>query len=148
MNIDVQHVVVAAGSGGTVAGLALGLKLLGSPILVHGVMVSDTTAYFYEEINKIFSDLGVSDKAEELVDIIDGWKGPGYDKNTPEELKLVVTIAQESGILLDSCYTLKAAKCMLEHPKFEHQNVLFVHTGGTFGLYSKLDQLPVTTNTF
>jgi len=56
---------------------------LNSKIRITGAIVCDTVSYFYTEINKIFSDLGAPYKAEELVDIVDGWKGVGYDKNTP-----------------------------------------------------------------
>jgi len=131
-----------------VAGLALGFKLLNSKIRVTGAIVCDSIEYFQTEIDQLYSDLGVTYKAKDLIDIVDGWKGPGYDKNTQQELDLVVSIAKQTGIILDSCYTLKAAKCMLEHNKFENKNVLFIHSGGLFGLYSKLDNLPVNILSF
>ena len=48
--------VYAAGSGGTGAGLILGIKLLGLPWRAVGVNVCDDEAYFVAEIGKIVED--------------------------------------------------------------------------------------------
>ena len=63
----------------------------------------------------------------------------------PEELKLIKEVAQTEGIFLDPVYTAKAFYGMVEElkrdPKCFGERVIFIHTGGIFGLFSKADEL-------
>ena len=52
----------------------------------HVVNVCDDAAYFYQKINEDLQIGGLDVQAEELIDIIDGYKGKGYGKSTEEEL--------------------------------------------------------------
>ena len=52
----------------------------------HAVNVCDDAAYFYQKINEDLQIGGLDVQAEELIDIIDGYKGQGYGKSTEEEL--------------------------------------------------------------
>ena len=48
--------------------------------------VCDDAAYFYQKINEDLQIGGLNVPAEEIIDIIDGYKGKGYGKSTEEEL--------------------------------------------------------------
>ena len=48
--------------------------------------VCDDAAYFYLKINEDLQIGGLNVLAEEIIDIIDGYKGEGYGKSTEEEL--------------------------------------------------------------
>ena len=52
----------------------------------HAVNVCDDAAYFYHEINEDLQIGGLDVQAEELIDIVNGFKGKGYGKSTEEEL--------------------------------------------------------------
>jgi len=52
-------------------------------------------------------------------------------------------ISSHTGIILDPTYTLKAANAIINDERFMKRKVLFIHTGGLFSIYSKIDQLPL-----
>lgn len=141
-------VVYACGSGGTGAGLILGAKLLGLAargIRVAGVNVCDDRAYFIDAIGKICADaeerwqlpvhIGPDD-----IDIVDGHVGLGYAKSRPEELATIRDVCRSDGIVLDPVYTGKAFHGVVaelkKDPKRFGDSVIFVHTGGMFGLFA------------
>jgi len=50
LGLDIEDIVVATGTGSTVGGLALGMKLLNSSIRVHGVCVCNSSEYFLKSL--------------------------------------------------------------------------------------------------
>ena len=53
---------------------------------LHAITVCDNKEYFYEHINEMLHEVGLTEQvAEDLVDIIDGYKGEGYGQSTPED---------------------------------------------------------------
>ena len=52
----------------------------------HAVNVCDNAAYFYEKINEDLRMGGLDVQAEDIIDIIDGYKGKGYAISSQEEL--------------------------------------------------------------
>ena len=48
--------------------------------------MSDNAAYFYNKINEDLRRGGINDKAEDITDIIDGYKGGGSGVSTLYEL--------------------------------------------------------------
>lgn len=145
--LGITDIVVALGSGGTAAGLAAGLSLLNMPIRLHAVNVCDDADYFHRHIQELFDDLGLTIDARKQIDIIDGYVGLGYAKSRSEELTLLCDVARETGILLDPVYTGKAFMALQQElhanpDRFQGHKILFVHTGGLFGLYPIKDRLP------
>eukprot|EP01125_Pyxidicula_operculata_P019001 TRINITY_DN6845_c0_g1_i1.p1 TRINITY_DN6845_c0_g1~~TRINITY_DN6845_c0_g1_i1.p1 ORF type:complete len:256 (-),score=37.63 TRINITY_DN6845_c0_g1_i1:2-769(-) len=134
--LKVDDIVVALGSGGSLLGLAIGNYLTGSKYKIHGVCASDNPQYFYNHLNEVLKEMNASFKAEDICSIIGGYVGLGYSKNTDDELKLLVDIAKDTGVILDSTYTLKAVKAVVEQERFTKRNVLYIHTGGLFNLYA------------
>ncbi|HKB16674.1 MAG TPA: D-cysteine desulfhydrase family protein, partial [Planctomycetota bacterium] len=70
--------------------------------------------------------------------VLDGYKGAGYGKTTPEEVDDLRRIGAEEGLILDPVYTGKAFRGLLGEARRGRfragANVLFLHTGGIFGL--------------
>jgi D-cysteine desulfhydrase len=141
-------VVYACGSGGTGAGLILGAKLLGLAdrgIRVAGVNVCDDRAYFVDVISRICADadarwqLGANVTAADI-DIIDGHVGRGYAKSRPEELATIRDVCRSDGVMLDPVYTGKAFHGVITElaadPARFGAAVVFLHTGGMFGLFA------------
>jgi len=132
----------AAGSGGTTAGLLLGQRLYGMPGRVVAVAVCDDRAYFQQKIRQILPDQTFTD--DEL-DIREGYVGRGYALSRPEELRLIAQLAAQSGLVLDPVYSGKAffGLCQeIDAGRIEAgSKVLFIHTGGIFGLFPKRQEL-------
>jgi hypothetical protein len=71
-------------------------------------------------------------------------QGIGYAKSTQEELSYIIQVAHSTGIILDPVYSGKALyyfsnDIMRKQKKSFKRNdkILFIHTGGTIGLYDK-----------
>lgn len=141
-----DDLVFACGSGGTAAGLALAVHLSKYPARVHAVNVCDDAACFHRRVNDILDELGSAARSEQILDIIDGYVGRGYAQSRPEELDLLASIARTSGIILDPVYSGKAVFGLVHEwagnrERFKGDRILFIHTGGLFGLYDKLEEL-------
>ena len=118
---------------------------------VVGVNVCDDEHYFRALIHRIANEaierfsLPVTLEPAEI-GILDGYVGRGYGINRPEELALLVETARREGIVLDPVYGAKAWFALREEITRGHRfagasDVLFVHTGGVFGLFPKADEL-------
>ena len=103
----VDDIVFACGSGGTAAGLALGVALSGLSIRVHAVNVCDDADYFYDHVDRVLQELGASHKARDILDMVDGYKGLGYAVSQPQELELLRDVARQTGVILDPVYSGK-----------------------------------------
>jgi D-cysteine desulfhydrase len=143
-------VVYAAGSGGTGAGLILGVKLLALPWRVVGVNVCDDREYFLRVIGEICEQaidrfrLPIAFQRGD-VEIVDGYVGIGYAKSRPEELATLRDVARAEGLVLDPVYTGKAFHGLRSELARDRrafgERVVFVHTGGIFGLFPKSGEL-------
>lgn len=144
LGVSFDAIVSAVGSGGTAAGLELGARLFGLSGRVWGINVCDDESYFRPLVHRIATEaieryaLPV-DLAPEEIGILDGHVGDGYGKTRPEELRTLVEVARLEGIVLDPVYTGKAFHGLrreLHGPAFrDAKHVLFIHTGGLFGLF-------------
>lgn len=149
-------VVLACGSGGTAAGMALGCHLSGSNLRVHAYGVCDTPDIFYHDIDALFEGMGampvlVGGTARDMLTVIQA-KGSGYAMSSQEELKAVLDTSQATGIICDPVYSGKALYQMMRDitankDEWAGRKVIFLHTGGLLGMYEKLDQLsPLVEN--
>jgi D-cysteine desulfhydrase len=137
-----ETVVVPTGSGGTVAGLAIGFLALGVHTRVVGIPVCDDSAHFRDVSMAIgaeaHSRFGTPKLSPDTIDFIDGFQGQGYALTTPEELSFLREIATHDGLVLDPVYTNKSFRGMIETCRSGSgrmgQDILFIHTGGIFGL--------------
>lgn len=149
-------IAMACGSGGTTAGLAIGNQLVpwgsGKPLSITAYMVCDNEQYFQDHIDTAASELGikgwgssVGSGAAAAVRFVQA-KGAGYALSRSEELETITAVASSTGIVLDNVYTAKAVHAMLEEIRkspdaWEGRKIVFVHTGGMFGLYDAITSL-------
>jgi D-cysteine desulfhydrase len=142
--IHFDHMVCASGSGGTHAGIVVGLRALGSQIPVTGISVRRPVPDQERLIGGLAAEtrkfLGLPpEPTPGEVTIFDDYVGPGYSLPTPEMADAVRIFARKEGILLDPVYTGKAAAGLLDLIAQGHfrrgEKVLFLHTGGAPGLY-------------
>jgi D-cysteine desulfhydrase len=141
--IKLSAIVTAVGSGGTYAGLYLGSKISGWDIDILGFAVCRESLFFQKRIfdicltvqNELATDLKLDPQE---IHIDDGFIGPGYAKIGPTETRFIRDIAAHSGIVLDPAYTSKALLGLftwVSEGRYESgSNILFIHTGGQWGL--------------
>ena len=140
-----DHIVCAEGSGGTMAGLALGAKLFLPQTRVHGMMVdSDSFDVITLDLMRgaaqlLEADVAIDASNYDLRDMT----GPGYAKPSLEGNAAVSLMAEKEGLFLDPVYTGKAFAGLIAMAKegaFQPQdNVLFIHTGGAGGLFAVME---------
>ena len=144
MGIEFDAIISAVGSGGTYAGLCMGKKFFDIRAEVVGFNVAATAEYFVKEILRCAHEsetlLKINlDLSKEDIKIIDGYVGKGYARSRPEEIALIKHIAERQGIVLDPVYTGKAMfglSDQIKKGRFKKgQKILFIHTGGIFGLF-------------
>lgn len=148
-NEPFDSIVVAHGSGGTLAGLVLG-KLAAGEAGESTRIVGVNVCYGEKESFRLAKDslwqaiqhyrLPLSFAAMDL-EILNGYIGKGYAKSSPDELKFILKVARADAMLLDPVYTGKALfgfyqKAKAE-PGFFGKRVLFIHTGGGFGVFAQ-----------
>ncbi len=145
--IRIRRIVHATGSGGTTAGLALGVAAAGRDDLeVIGVAVCDSRAYFDARVGSICDEAAaagwVSPEVRERTrwTILDAYKGEGYGLTTPAEMEGLALLARREGLFVDPVYTNKAWRGLLgevEAGRWPNEGAtVFLHTGGLFGLFS------------
>lgn len=146
---ELSHVVVASSSGGTQAGLLLGLRSVGCGATVHGVAVYKDAARTTATVTRLVArtstllDLDAPTADEVLCD--DRFLGDGYGLPTPEMSNAVARFARTEGLVLDPVYSGKAAAALLAMAGAGELDaatgVAFVHTGGSPSLFAYVDEL-------
>ena len=83
------------------------------------------------------------DYSTDEIKIVDGYVGNGYALSRMEELEFIKKFARMEGIILDPVYTGKAMYGLYNELKKERfkecKKILFIHTGGLYGLFPKAD---------
>ena len=139
-----DYLVCAVGSGGTMAGLALGAKMYLPTTQVYGMMV-DTDPFdrivpglMREAAELLHAEIDISAEDIHLRDVC----GAGYAVPSAEGNEAISLMAKEEGLFLDPVYTGKAFAGLLQMAREgvfrESDHVLFVHTGGAGGLFAVL----------
>ena len=147
--VTFDAIVCAVGSGGTYSGLYLGNRLFGLHRRIVGITVCDNKEYFTKVcgaiVDQTLAYLGEEPDEEKAFSFIDGYKGLGYAISKEDELKFIAEIASKEGIVLDPVYTGKAFYGLYNEVKkgtFDScENILFIHTGGQYGLFPKQEQI-------
>lgn len=138
------HIVAAVGSGGTVAGLALGLRLAGLRTRVVGVVVNDslrldqsTLGGLADKSARLLRDRGARLPADVSptgnMEIVTDWLGPGYGEVTPEAATAQTLSATLEHLTLEPVYTAKAMAAVLDmnaHGHFGAGPVVYLNTNG------------------
>ncbi len=137
---DIDVLAFACGSGGTAAGVALGLGLHPSVAAQAAAFaVCDDRAYFERVIAAITREAQTLDprlKTCGPLSIYDEFKGPAYGQASREQLAFIARVAGETGLLLDPTYTGKAL-FGLSRLSPKPRRALFLHTGGLPGLLAE-----------
>lgn len=139
----VKHLVLAAGSLGTLAGCIIGNALFNLGLTIWGIDVlgnprgkEDLEGLIDDTIKKYNFDVTIKDDYNLLTEYL----GAGYNKEDYESRRYLYYLARQEGILLDPCYTAKAFYGFLDLVETEvispDEDALFLHTGGSPILFS------------
>ncbi|TWU24524.1 D-cysteine desulfhydrase family protein [Bythopirellula polymerisocia] len=140
---------VATSSGGTQVGLMLGRALLDCHNWsVRGVPVSDSVDYFRTSLRELERQTVAEFKLNVPIDqmpieLVDGFIGEGYAIPYPDAVESIHLLGRSEGIVLDPSYTSKSMTGMLSElaQRGSSRLPVFLHTGGSFGLFARRDLL-------
>jgi len=145
MNLKLDAVLVATGSGLTHAGLLAGLRAAGENVPVYGICVrrdaKQQRARIERRLAEIIDLAGLPADTAGAADISvdDTWLGPGYGRLTDEIRNALDIAATTEALILDPVYTGKVMAGLIgkvERGDFRPaDNLLFVHTGGSPALF-------------
>jgi L-cysteate sulfo-lyase len=144
LGIENAHIVLAAGSGGTLAGLMAGLVLLDSPLRLVGIDVGKLWKRFPASIARLASELCArlgQPYSFTQVPMIEGtYVGQAYAVPSEPCVAAIKCLARLEGILLDPVYTGKAFAGLLDLVESKQlgrdEPVIFLHTGGLPALFA------------
>lgn len=140
--VSLSSVVVASGSAGTHAGLAVGLEQVMPDVELIGVTVSRTVAEQQPKVVTLQQEIARSLELTAKADITlwDDYFAPSYGVPNDAGMEAVKLLARLEGILLDPVYTGKAMAGLIDgisQKRFKDEGpVLFIHTGGAPALFA------------
>lgn len=141
--IEPQVVILPSATGGTQAGLLLGLRLGGLVTRVVGIAVATPPAELRPLIETVLDGLrplaGIAADVSEIE--LDGdYRGPAYGVPTAAAVAATELLARTEGILVDPVYTAKALAGLVagvRSGQFTGQ-IVFWHAGGVPALFETL----------
>jgi D-cysteine desulfhydrase len=140
--VDFAAVVVASGSAGTHAGLAVGLEHLLPETELVGVTVSRQVEAQLPLVERLRQSLAetLEVQAKAPITLWDDYFAPRYGEPNDEGMAAVKLLARLEGILLDPVYTGKAMAGLMDgvsQNRFRREGpLLFIHTGGAPALFA------------
>ena len=144
LRLRIDHVVHATGSTGTQAGLVAGFTATHSQVPVLGISVRASKEKQEENVwdlaSRTLALLGVpGELPRDTVVANSDYVGDGYGLPTESMLEALSLFARHEGILLDPVYSAKGAAGLISLIRKGHfrqdENVVFIHTGGSVGLF-------------
>ena len=147
-----DHMVTATGSAGTQAGLIVGLKASNAGIPLLGIGVRAPKPKQEENVYKLAAAtaerLGCPGivAREDVVANCD-YVGAGYGIPGPDTIEAIRMFAELEGILVDPVYSGKGAAGLIDLCRKgvfrKGQRIVFLHTGGSAGLFGYVDEFGV-----
>jgi D-cysteine desulfhydrase family pyridoxal phosphate-dependent enzyme len=144
----ISHIVLASSSGGTHAGVAVGVRATGFTGTVIGIRIDkdETSTVSYEQqladlSNATALHVGIEtgfEKGDFHVNY--NYLGKGYGVVGDAEIEALRLLARTEGIVLDPVYTARAMAGLIDLIRNKEltsrDTVLFWHTGGAPALFS------------
>ena len=146
LGIQNAYLTLAAGTGGTLAGLLAGLTLMESSLSLLAIDIGKlwkgfptSLARLAEEICEHLGEKRVF-KPEDIPLLEGMYIGPKYGVPSPPGQEAIHRLARTEGILLDPVYTGKAFAGMLDLIEKgrlgTNEPIIFLHTGGLPALFA------------
>lgn len=140
----------STGSGGTMAGIAAGTKVLGLDTQVHSITAMPVGDSYAKAAAALANDalklIGCDSECTVTEDdfIVDqNHYGPGYECPSEEGTEAIKMLASKEGILVDPVYSGKAFAGLIADIRSgsipQGSDVLFLHTGGATVFFAEKD---------
>ena len=148
--LQIDHIVTATGSAGPHAGLAVGLRGSGSDVPILGIGVNAPQDVQEERVFKLAvetAELVSAPGSVKRQDIVAdcNYIGAGYGVPTDAMNEAVLMLARYEGLLFDPVYSGKALAGLIDYIRdgrfSKGQSIVFLHTGGSAGLFAYADIL-------
>ena len=146
LGIEKAHLVLAAGTGGTLAGLLAGLTLMDSSLSLLGIDIGKLWKGFPASLARLTGEicrrLGAKRvfKPGEIPVLEWIYAQPKYGVPSLNGQDAILCLARTEGILLDPVYTAKAFAGMLDliekRELGSNEPIIFLHTGGLPALFA------------
>ena len=144
-DVPFDALVVPSATGGTHAGLLVGVRTAGSATVVRGVAVTpieDVRPAIGRLLGELAGvpELAAVDSSEIVLD--ETQLGEGYGRRTAAADEATRLLARTEGILVDPIYTAKALAGLVAEVRsgrLDGMRAVFWHAGGTPGLFEPLD---------
>ena len=139
----------ATGSAGTQTGLTAGVAMFDLPLDVVAYAVCDDAHWFNKRVARDWQASLARWPQLPRIDLVpktrDHSVGPGYGLADAPVYELIAEVARLEGVVLDPVYTGKAFHGLLADLREDFyrdvDDIIFVHTGGVFGLFAHEPQL-------
>lgn len=144
MNWKPDYIFHASGTGGTQAGIAVGLDVVGwSDVKLMGISIArpqergkKVIVDFANELSKCY---GIENDYSNCIEFNTDYLGNGYDKRSAELKDYLKSVYRQTGLLLDETYSGKALYGMMQEIKkngLQDKKILFWVTGGPLNAIS------------
>jgi 1-aminocyclopropane-1-carboxylate deaminase/D-cysteine desulfhydrase-like pyridoxal-dependent ACC family enzyme len=142
--IEPGTVLLACGSGGTQAGMLLGLRSAGLDAKVVGVSLGGPGAAHEAKVRELTDHLAewlgldLRLRPDEVI-VEDRRSASGHGKPDPESIEIVRRVAQTEGLLLDPVYMAKVVlslQLLIEERSIDPDRpAVLYHSGGSVGIF-------------
>lgn len=150
MGIKADYIYHATGTGGTMAGLHAGRKLVGSNVNVVSVTCSNKGEPYIDKVENLANavldrlESGMKVDRKDLC-IENNYYFPGYEQPNELASEAIRLLAGTEGLFTDPVYTGKAFAGLIDHVRKGVINpgstVVFWHTGGATALFAEKEIL-------
>ena len=147
--ISIDRVLFATSSGGTQAGLVVGMAMAEARVQVLGIDIENKADSLLADVRKIAEACAhkVGLKAalpNDAFEIRRGYAGAGYGIPSPGMVDAVGLLARLEGIVLDPVYAGKAMAGLIDLMRTgafgADETIVFVHTGGMPAMFAYADR--------
>jgi L-cysteate sulfo-lyase len=144
-DLRLEAIVHASGTGGTQAGLLVGMGLVAPWVSVIGIDVDAEAERVRGDVRRLTADVADFLDAPGLlakhpVEVVADYAGSNYGLPTASTIEAIELGARLEGLVLDPVYSGKGMAGLIglirEGRFTPGQHVLFVHTGGAPGLFA------------
>ena len=147
-----DDVIVPSATGGTQAGLLVGLRSAGAATRVRGMAVAAPADELRPSIAAMVRDLSAPiglepAPSDEELELDERALGAGYGVATDAATAAATLLGRTEAILVDPIYTGKALAGLVELARageLAGRRVVFWHAGGTPGIFEELPEAPGT----
>ena len=147
--IERAALTLATGSAGTQTGLTAGVAMFDLPLDVVAYAVCDDADWFNRRVASDWQASVARWPQLPNIDLAprtrDHSVGPGYGRADAPVYELIAELTRLEGVVLDPVYTGKAFRGLVTDLREgfyqDVDDIIFVHTGGVFGLFAHEPQL-------